>query len=149
MIRNFVIQELVPQHIFLKRGYKSWQLLDWRALKTLEWVRDHLGQCTVNNWHIGGKYSQSGFRTFEFYEQQGVDSIVAKVCLSDSLSQHKFGRSFDCKLKNHTAEEARDYIINNWERFGLGWAITLEEGVSWLHFDCRTHPDNKVHSFKP
>ena len=150
MIRNFVIQELVPRHIFLKRGLKSWQLLDWRALKTLEWVRDHLGSTTVNNWHVGGEYSQSGLRTFEFY-MQGQKNLrpdyIAKQMITDSLSQHKFGRAFDCKLKNHTAEDARKYIKNNWDLFGLNWAITLEEDVSWLHFDCRTQPDKIVYTF--
>lgn len=151
MIRNFVVQELVPKHIFLKRGLKSWQLLDWRAIKTLEWVRDHLGQTTVNNWHVGGNYSQSGLRTFEIYMQGGdlTPDYIAHIKISESLSQHKFGRAFDCKLKNHTAEEAREYIKNNWDLFGLGWAVTLEEDVGWLHFDCRTQPDKKVYTFKP
>ncbi len=149
MIDHFVIQELVPKHVFLKRGAKAWQLLDWRALKTLEWLRDHLGPCTVNNWHQGGNYSQSGLRTYKFYSGINTPDYICHCDISQSLSQHKFGRAFDCKFKNHTAEEVRDYIKNNWPLFGLRWAITLEDDVDWLHFDCRTQPEKKVYTFKP
>ena len=152
MINHFSIQELVPEHVYVKYGEKAWWFLDRRAIKTLEWVRDHLGRCTVNNWSWGGEYSQSGLRTFEFY-MQGSNRLrpdyIAKQMIADSFSQHKHGRAFDCKLANHSADEARDYIKNNWELFGLGWALTLEEDVSWLHFDCRNRPDKKVYTFKP
>ena len=149
MIRHFGIEELVPENVFNKFGNSSWWFLDYRTIKTLEWMRDHLGPCTVNNWFWGGKYDQSGFRTSEFYVIENRPEYIAKQMMAESFSQHKYGRAFDCKFKNHTAEEARNYIKNNWELFGLGWAITIEEDVSWLHFDVRNRRDNKVHTFKP
>jgi len=141
VIKYFKIYELVPQPIYDKRGEKAWQLLDYRALKTLEWLRESLGQCTVNNWYWDGQYSQSGFRTEEAYIR---DSAYLK-----SLSQHKYGRAFDCKFKDYTAEEARQWILEEWENSGFDWPITLEEDVSWLHFDVRNRPENKVYTFKP
>lgn len=150
MIKHFSIKELVPEHIYDTWGENSWWFLDYRACKTLEWVREHLGSCVVNDWPWGGSYSQSGLRTFEFYMQNNLRPIyIAKEKIAMSNSQHKYGRGFDCKLANCTAEEARQYIKDNWEEHGLDWAITLEEGVSWLHFDCRNQKENRVYTFNP
>ena len=150
MIRGFEVYELVPEAVYKLRGERSWQLLDQRALKTLEWLRGCLGACTVNDWKWGGSYSQSGLRTFEFYLQgSNMTPTKAKKKISDSLSQHKYGRGFDCKFKKVDAESAREYIKKHWHKTGFDWAITLEEGVSWLHFDVRTQPENKVYTFNP
>lgn len=150
MIKHFSIQELVPEHIYNSRGEKAWQLLDYRALKTLEWLRINLGSCVVNDWSWGGDFSQSGLRTHEFYMQNNKYPLrKAYQLIALSLSQHRFGRAFDCKFKEHTAEEARQWIKDNWHTSGLDWAVTLEEDVSWLHFDCRSQKDNIVYSFHP
>ena len=111
MINYFGIEELVPRSIYNRRGDKAWQLLDMQTLQTLEWLRENLGQCTVNNWKWGGNFSQSGLRTFEIYMQDGFTMVnEAKLKMADSLSQHKYGRAFDCKFKDYTAEEARQWI---------------------------------------
>lgn len=150
MIKYFKIEELVPKHIYASRGQKAWELFDYSALKTLEWLRENLGACIVNNWTSGGQYSQSGLRTFEFYMQDGKTSATkAHELVSLSNSQHKYGRAFDCKFSKYTAEQARQWIKENWHKSGLPWAITLEEDVSWLHFDVRNQPENRVYSFKP
>ncbi len=149
-LRYFRIEELVPQHIYNVRGEKSWQLLDPRALKVLDWLRVNLGSMTINDWKWGGTYSQSGLRTFEFYMQDGFTmKPAAQEKISSSLSQHKYGRAFDCKFKEYTAEQVREWIKDNWHMSGFDWAITLEEGTSWLHFDVRTRKDNDVYTFKP
>ena len=132
VIRYFKIQELVPRDVYNTRGEKAWQLFDYRALKTLEWLRENLGSCTVNDWLWGG------LRTYEFYMQDGYTTkaeALNKIALS--YSQHKYGRAFDCKFRNISAEDARQWIKDNWRKSGFDWAITLEEGVSWLHFDVR------------
>ena len=148
MIKYFKIEELVPRHIYNAWGDSAWWFLDYRALKTLEWVREHLGPCTVNDWLWGGSYEQSGLRTFEFYMQDDITTKdTAKLQIAMSCSQHKYGRGFDSKLQNYTAEEARQYIKDNWEEHGLGWPITLEEGVSWLHSDTRNREGNGVYTF--
>lgn len=150
MIKYFGIRELVPREVYNARGEKAWQLLDYRAIKTLEWLRENLGSCTVNDWPWGGTFSQSGLRTAEFYLQQSYTMATeANAKIAKSFSQHKYGRAFDCKFKNHTAEEARQWIKENWESSGFDWGITLEEGVSWLHFDTRNQPKNEVYTFWP
>ena len=150
MISYFGIKELVPHHVYAVRGEKAWQLFDYRALKTLEWLRENLGSCVVNDWSWGGTFSQSGLRTFEFYMQDGITmSTEANAKIVKSYSQHKFGRAFDCKFSRYTAEQARQWIKDNWKDSGFDWSITLEEGVSWLHFDVRNREDNNVYSFYP
>ncbi len=152
MIRHFSLKELVPKHVYDKWGEKAWMFLDFRALKTLEWLRDELGQCTVNNWAWGGEYSQSGLRTHEFYMQGGNElrpEYIAKEMIADSFSQHKYGRAFDCKFKNHTADEVRQFIKDKWRIYGYEWPVTLEEDVSWVHFDTRHQLENKIYTFKP
>ena len=149
MIEYFKIQELVSRDTYNARGEKAWQLFDYRALVTLEWLRKNLGSCTVNNWLWGGDFSESGLRTYEFYMQQGFNRAQAYEKISKSHSQHKYGRAFDCKFSNISAEDARQWIKDNWHKSGFDWAITLEEGVSWLHFDVRNQKENKVYSFHP
>lgn len=150
MIKYFSIQELVPREVYNDRGDKAWQLLDLRALQVLEWLRENLGACTVNNWKWGGNFSQSGLRTYDFYMQDGLTLHKdAYRNISKSYSQHKYGRAFDCKFNDYTAEEVRDWIKRHWAGSGFDFAITLEEGVSWVHFDVRSQPENKVYTFKP
>ncbi len=149
MIRHFSIKELVPKHVYDQWGNKSWWFLDFRAIKTLEWLRDELGSCTVNNWAWGGSYDQSGLRTYQFYQQAtNTPDYIAKEKLAESFSQHKYGRAFDCKFTNYTAEEVREFVKKNWNIYGYEWPITLEEDVRWVHFDTRNRPDNKVYTFK-
>jgi len=139
-MKHFKAQELVPPSVFDIRGDKSIQLFDVNALKLLDWLRDRYGSATVNNWSWGGNFSQSGLRTVEHY---GSFEKYNK-----SFSQHKYGRAFDVKFKSKTAEEVRTDLKAMWELKGLGFSITLEDDVSWLHVDTRPQ-DRLITSFKP
>lgn len=139
-MKHFKAQELVPPSVYNVRGDKSIQLFDTNALKLIDWLRDRYGSTTINDWSWGGNFSQSGLRTVEFY---GSDESYHK-----SFSQHKYGRAFDLKFKDVSAEEIRTDLKAMWELQGLGFPITLEDDVSWVHVDTR--PQNKlVTSFKP
>jgi len=121
--KHFKIQELVPPHIYDKRGDKAWELLDERALITLDHLRDHFGVAiTINNWLWGGDRKWSGLRT--------PDSPHYS-----ETSQHSYGRAFDCLFQGLDTQTVRTEIINNKDIFGFITGIEL--GVSWLHFDCR------------
>tara|TARA_R110000868_G_scaffold36278_16_gene128896 strand:+ start:313 stop:726 length:414 start_codon:yes stop_codon:yes gene_type:complete len=131
--KHFIIQELVPEHVLNDRGiHKPWELLDPRALITLDALRDKFGSCTVNNWKWGGNREWSGLRT----EQSPYGT---------QYSQHRFGRAFDCIFADHTAEEVRTYVMANPEEFPHIGAIEL--GTSWFHFDCRNC--NGIMAFNP
>ena len=117
--RFFKAQELVPPSIYEKMGERSLVLIDDRALQTLDQLRRSLGPCTVNDWCFGGKFKQSGLRTPESKHYSPT-------------SKHSFGRAMDCKFRDHTAEEVRQFVIKNRDLFPF---ITfIESDVSWFHF---------------
>lgn len=131
--KYFTIKELVSPKVYNKRGDKAWQLFDIRALKMIDLLREHFGECVINDWSWGGEFKQSGFRT-----------IWTKWWRM--FSQHTFGRAFDMKFKDHTAFEVRKVLTEQWETkfkrlfnaIGI-YSITLEEGksVTWVHIDIR------------
>ena len=129
--KHFDIKELVPPHIFEQRGEKAWELLDERALRTLDSLRDKFGPITVNNWAFGGDRKWSGLRTPEspYYSE---------------TSQHSYGRAFDCIFHKKEAEEVRQYLLKNRDEFPAITSIELD--VSWLHFDCRNCTPIKTYS---
>lgn len=137
--KYFTIRELVPPHVFNERGEKAWGLLDSNALHMLDALRTHLGPITVNNWHIGGSFKESGLRT-------------PKGRYYRPYSQHSFGRAFDCKFKNVSAEDAQAFVISNPDLFP--YITRLEDAAitkTWLHFDTCNFGDqvNDIYVFKP
>jgi len=130
--KYFIIQELVPQHVYNERGDKAWELLDDRALRTLDALRERFGVVTVNNWHIGGNRNWSGLRT--------PDSPYFSA-----YSQHTFGRAFDCLFNSFTAEDVRQDILAYKDEFEF--INSMELGTSWLHFDVRN--SDRIKTFYP
>lgn len=124
----FGIEELVCPEIFQERGERAWELLLPAALHTLDTIREHVGPMTVNNWHVGGPYKDSGMRHFG-------STVGAR------WSAHRFGMGFDCKFKNTTPQEVHAYILDHPSEFPF---LTTLEAIkatpTWLHFDCRNHP---------
>jgi hypothetical protein len=120
--KHFKIHELVGPEVHAARGEKAWQLLDDRALETLDALRDKFGALTVNDWFWGGRFTESGLRTpgDKHYKP---------------YSQHSFGRAFDCKFKGISAEEVRKYVLANKKEFPF--LTSYENVVTWFHFDVR------------
>ena len=127
--KHFALHELIPPHVYEERGQKGWELLDDRALRTLDALRDRFGVITVNNWHWGGERKWSGLRT-------------AESPYFSPYSQHTFGRAFDCVFHETTAEEVRQIILKDKTAFTDICALELD--VSWVHFDCRNTSKIKV-----
>jgi hypothetical protein len=124
-LRHFDLRELVTPELWATRNSRVIELLDPRALRVLDDLRDKFGPVTVNNWHTGGLYKESGLR--DPFTQTGA-----------MWSQHKFGRAFDCKFKNGTPRQVFDHLISH----APDWPeITVLEDVdktpTWLHFDVR------------
>ena len=120
--KYFVIEELVPRHVFEDRGERAWGLLDVGALAALDGLREKYGPITVNNWKWGGPRQWSGFRT-------------SQSSYGSEYSQHRFGRAFDCVFHKTTAEAVRkDILASPWD-FPIIKSVELD--TSWLHFDTR------------
>ena len=129
---HFKIQELVPPQVYNDRGDLAWELLDDRALRTIDCLRADYGTCIINNWSYGGERMWSGLRTVEspYYSP---------------YSQHSFGRAFDCIFTKVTAEQIRQDIVQG-RRFYPDIS-GMELNTSWLHVDVRNTV--KIKMFNP
>lgn len=132
--KHFRIEELVPPHMVQQASRAPEQLFilfDVYALQTLEALRHRYGPVTINNWHMGGSRSLSGWRPFD--------------CSTGApLSQHKFGRAFDCLFRDATPKEVRYDIINRQDDAAFAHINRIEafEGMNWFHFDTGNHMRN-------
>lgn len=132
--KHFRIEELVSPEFFAAfrlRGPAMFMAFDLRALATLDRLRERFGPITVNDWLWGGKFTLSGLRPM------GSGTGAA-------LSQHIFGRAFDCKFRQAHADEVRAELKSGRLR-GRGevfeFVARIEEfpGMGWLHFDTGNH----------
>ena len=77
----------------------------------------------ANTWWWGGKNHDRGFR-------------LPGCRVGTDRSQHRFGRALDLVPTEYNVDDIRNDIKAG-EDFG---GITcIEDGVSWLHIDCRNY----------
>lgn len=143
----FVIQELVGKWTYKFFGETSWKFFTTNTLYMLLIIRINLGKpITINNWHKGGRFSQRGLRTN--LQKIFFDAFKAKRLY---LSAHILGRAFDFDVKGMTANEVRDWLVNNANIFPF--KVRLEEKlsgkyISWVHADTISERKNpKVYLF--
>ena len=137
----FGIKELVCKHVYDKWGEKAWQFLDGRLLANLLYIRKGIGRpIVVNNWAMGGQYSQRGLRCnccILCFEK----TVLRKVY----LTQHGFGKAVDFNVVGMEAEEVRLWIKAHASE--LPYPCRLEKDVSWVHLDVMNNTDDKVLEF--
>jgi len=133
---NFRLEEFIDPSTFKRFGEQSIWFIDPRMVTLAQFIRDRLGKsCTINNWHAGGQFQYSGFRP-------------PPCTVGASLSQHRFGRAIDLKVKGMLADEVREDIINNYDIYSKAGLTTIEDGnyaPSWCHIDIR---DTKLDTLK-
>ena len=138
---NFYLQEFVDEGTYKQWGDSSIWFVDPRIIILAQFIRERLGKpCTINNWHGGGQYQYSGFDPPGGYRK------------ATSLSQHRFGRAIDVKIKGMTADEVREDIIGSWEIYRKAGMTTIEDGAyapSWCHIDIRTTGMDDLKIVKP
>jgi hypothetical protein len=126
--KYFKVHEIVPKKMYEKYGEKSWRYVDVRLIETIDILKEHfnLGTMTINNYYWNGNREWSGIRTPESkWYSYG--------------SQHSFANAIDAIFSDYSAQEVRNYIIDNKHIFKH--VKGLELGVSWLHFDVRNEDD--------
>ena len=145
--RYFNIRELVDDRTFLQHGERAWKFFDIKLLEALLVVRVGLNRpIAVNDWHIGGQYSQRGLRP-------NTCAIVKRYTAQDVLylSAHTLGKAVDFKVKGMTASEVRAWILKNQHLFTF--KIRLEKNfkgveITWVHLDVFSEARNpKVYEF--
>lgn len=119
----FRAEELVPPAVHRARGRRSLQLLDPRLLEALDQLRNEFGPITINNWHVGGTFTESGLRTPECKHYK-------------PYSQHTFGRAADCKFALHEPEYIRRMILDNPHKYPFINFVELDT-PTWVHIDVR------------
>ena len=125
---NFHLEEFIDPDTFDAFGEQSIWFIDPRIVALAQFMRERLAKpCTINNWSFGGKFKHSGFRP-------------PKCTVGATLSQHRFGRAIDLKVKGMTADEVREEIIGNFDIYKKAGLTTIEDGAyapSWCHIDIR------------
>lgn len=130
----FEIHELVGPETFKKHGHRSWKFFSTDLLEALLITRKNIGRkITINNWFWGGSFSQRGLRT----NLQNLFRQMTKS-LKLYLSGHVLGEAVDFDVDGMTAEEVRQWIIDNEELYPM--RIRLEhkkngKPITWVHLD--------------
>lgn len=138
--KYFKINELVGGRTYRSHKERAWRFLDYRLLYALLVIREGIGKSiTVNS----GRRQQRGLRTIA---QQMVKNKVYKNQLY--ISAHLLGKAVDFHVKGMTAQEVRNWIVQNENLFPF--KIRLEDRVSWVHLDVIYEEKNpKVYQFQP
>lgn len=124
--KHFVIQEFVPPQIYKQFKDNSIWFVSAEIIKVADFIREYFNKpVTINNWHISGTYTESGFR-------------MPNTDTGAKLSAHKRGCAIDIKMPGVDYDEIRKVILANEKEFMKAGVTTIEDGTStWLHVDCR------------
>ncbi len=160
--KRFVIQELVPPHVYEKRGELAWEIIDSSSIDLIDKLAEKFGTVYINTWHFSRQpfndvFYWSGLRTFEylikdFYSHYlSGDELIINRKQPDEIpfedfqsahkrsikyfSQHFYGRAFDMKFMKVSAEDVRQYINAHPEEFPE--LMSMELATSWFHGDTR------------
>ena len=129
--KYFSIKELVDQEVHQLHGESAWRFIDTQLLECLLIIRECIGQpITVNNWTSKGRFSQRGLR----HNQSPM--VVRKN--RPYLSAHMFGKAVDFDVRGMEAEEVRDWIKLNIDRFPCKIRLEHKKNgvpINWVHLD--------------
>ena len=124
----FDVRELVDQNTFKALSVNAAWLIDPNIVRILDLLREKLGApVIVNNWHTGGPFKSSGFRSMS--DKTGA-----------MFSQHRRGCAADVKSAGRKPADLLAIINANFELFKAAGLTTIEDvnfTPTWLHLDCR------------
>ncbi|HBC3499794.1 TPA: hypothetical protein KDY90_002574 [Vibrio parahaemolyticus] len=126
--------ELVSREAWRKRGAKVLVGIDTRLLITIDTLREILEEIDpskaallCNDWVYGGSRQYSGLR------------LPGDKHYSE-FSAHSRGKAVDLVSRYYTAEQLRQIILENRERFP--YLTRMEKDVNWLHLDVFNLPES-------
>jgi hypothetical protein len=125
---HFDVREMVDQNTFKALGVNAAWLIDPKIVRVLDLLREKLGApIFVNNWHTGGPFKSSGFRSMS--DKTGA-----------MFSQHRRGCAADVKASGRKPADLLAIINANFDDFKAAGLTTIEDinyTPTWLHLDCR------------
>ena len=132
--KYFKLHELIDKNTFINLGDDGWNLVNYKLIETLDTLKEifNKGTITINNYKWGGNREWSGLRTKEskYYSKTSMHSLS-----DDGIGTDLTFKAIDCVFSDYSAEEVREYILNNSSKFP--YITRLEDNVSWLHFDIK------------
>ncbi len=122
--KYFKVHELVPKKIYELKGESCWRYVPKNHIETLDKLKEHfnLGTMTINNyaWNGSREWSAGRLQESEYHS---------------FTSMHSFFQAYDIVFSHYSAQEVRNYILDNLKDFEhIGG---MELGVSWVHIDFR------------
>lgn len=136
--KNFVLQEFVSHETWRRFGTNSIWFIDPKIVAICQFLRNKFAvKITINDWHLGGNYFESGFR----------DSLST---VGSKFSQHRFGRAADIKVKGLNSNLVRKFIIEDYKELNkLGLTSIEIDTETWVHIDTRFTNKNELFTFNP
>jgi len=137
---NFDLRELVAPEIYNNPaiGDRAVDFISVNATAMLEDLRADFGPITVNNWHMGGNYTNSGLR-------------APNSSVGAALSAHRFGTAFDLKFSDHIPVYVYFEILNNQAKYPfISRMENAEITKTWLHVEFSTKQrEGEIKIFNP
>ena len=128
--KHFTVEEFVNPEAFKEHGDDSIDLIDHKLIDIAEFIRNDLGKpVTINNWHTGGQYHESGLRD-------------ANTKTGSKKSAHKLGKAIDVKVAGMGGSEWYAYVIKNSKalyNLGLRRIEDKKLATTWCHMDTKEH----------
>lgn len=134
--KYFKAYELVPKTVYEELGEDAFEWIDPKLMTALEYIRERLGTVTINTWKQGGALQYRGLRTKESKHYS-------------TKSQHCVGKAADFDVKGMTAQEVREWLIDNREEPALAPITFIEMAVHWVHIDIRPAVSNTLTCWYP
>lgn len=137
---HFSLKELLPREIYehLEQHnsiWKGWLLFPHTTIETIDALRKQFGPMYINTWSFSesfkaqhGDWNGRGYRDLD---------LVAKP---NYVSLHCTGMATDSHFKNISAEEARQFILANPDKFPHITCLEMtlrKKPIGWLHWDSR------------
>lgn len=139
---HYRLYEVVPKLVFETiPAAIIWRLFDDRILFMADVIWEHFGgkehPVTINSWHWGGPLDDCGLRT-------------PQSDTGEWTSQHRRGAALDHHIKDIAAEEARQEIIKNREKFKFITRLEVGPTIDWVHADTANtlSPDGVIVLFQ-
>jgi hypothetical protein len=127
---HFIVQEFINPETYKKDGDQSIKLIDSRLIEIAEFLRMDLGiPITINNWHVGGRFHESGLRD-------------PNTTTGAKLSAHKIGKAIDVKAKGFDGQRWYEYVKKNYKKlYDLGLRRIEDRSIAttWCHMDTKEH----------
>lgn len=139
---HFDIREFVDPETFKELGEKSIDKIDKRLVGIAELLRAKTGKpVTINNWHTGGQYHESGLRN-------------PNTSTGAKKSAHKEGKATDNKVSGMTVKEVYDIVMVHEAEFYDAGVRQIEDIAftpTWFHMATRgaDRADKKIQIIKP